>query len=460
MLRTSSKAVAGDYARRARVRRDRRRGHTRSCGRRATSTRASTAGCGPAWRTPASNAHGGLGAVRRPAEPGRTCAHAQLPAVAPFWQTSRRRRRSSTAGPARSSRTSILGTIHEEEAVHLVITPRTSPSPRCKGSSAIPASTSARRRLRDGARFAGGGRLTQPEQLRAARPRPHGSHQVITGPARGRAGRATASCKARRVALRMAQRLRRQVLETDPSAPPASRRLRSGAGGASSPGNRDRRRRAAGALLPVFAGGLASPIADASMSPWHGDDRAARFRGIPADSSSSSCRSTSCRRGRVRVAGDWAKPRGLMRVLFWFRKDLRLGRGAQAARDGNDVPSTSEPAILGRPTLPRRACLRARFAADSPPRASAGSPCARSRAPSGPCCERLGVCRRCRLLERRVQASLRRRDDASNTCVRGRARPSTACWSLPAVMNRREPFVVYAVPPGLRGAAAASPVRT
>jgi len=55
-----------------------------------------------------------------------------------------------------------------------------------------------------------------------------------------------------------------------------------------------------------------------------------------------------------------------MRILFWFRKDLRLEDNAglaQAARDGDVIPFySSEPAILGRPDI---AATRVRFVLDS-----------------------------------------------------------------------------------------------
>ena len=55
-----------------------------------------------------------------------------------------------------------------------------------------------------------------------------------------------------------------------------------------------------------------------------------------------------------------------MRVLFWFRKDLRLDDNAglaQAARDGDVVPFySSEPAILSRPDI---AATRVSFVLDA-----------------------------------------------------------------------------------------------
>ena len=55
-----------------------------------------------------------------------------------------------------------------------------------------------------------------------------------------------------------------------------------------------------------------------------------------------------------------------MRILHWFRKDLRLDDNtalSEAARDGDVVPFyTSEPALLGRPDM---AAARVRFALDS-----------------------------------------------------------------------------------------------
>ncbi len=55
-----------------------------------------------------------------------------------------------------------------------------------------------------------------------------------------------------------------------------------------------------------------------------------------------------------------------MRILHWFRKDLRLDDNtalSEAARDGDIVPFyTSEPAILGREDM---AATRVRFALDS-----------------------------------------------------------------------------------------------
>ena len=55
-----------------------------------------------------------------------------------------------------------------------------------------------------------------------------------------------------------------------------------------------------------------------------------------------------------------------MRILHWFRKDLRLDDNtalSEAAHDGDVIPFyTSEPALLGRPDM---AATRVRFALDA-----------------------------------------------------------------------------------------------